>query len=48
MMKNCKKCDEEFEPSKGLIDYCSLACRNSRVRTDEIKDKMGAVLIKAT
>jgi hypothetical protein len=47
MMKNCKKCDEEFEPSKGLIDYCSLACRNSRVRTDEIKDKIGAGVNKS-
>lgn len=38
-MKNCKKCDNEFEPTKGLINYCSLECRNSRVWTDEDKLK---------
>ena len=39
-MKNCNKCGKEFEPVKGLKNYCSLACRNSRVRTDEIKSKI--------
>lgn len=29
-MKKCLKCGREFEPSKGLINYCSLECRNSR------------------
>jgi len=29
-MSNCKKCGNEFEPSKGLVSYCSLRCRNSR------------------
>jgi Zn finger protein HypA/HybF involved in hydrogenase expression len=29
-MKTCKKCGNEFEPTKGLNDYCSLKCRNSR------------------
>ncbi len=38
-MKNCKKCDKEFEPKKGLINYCSLECRNSRVWSDEDKQK---------
>lgn len=38
-MKNCKKCNKEFEPSKGLINYCSLECRNSRTWTDEDKKK---------
>lgn len=39
-MKNCLKCGKEFKPSKGLISYCSLACRNSRIRTEEIKKKI--------
>lgn len=38
-MKKCKKCDNEFEPSKGLISYCSLECRNSRVWSEEDKIK---------
>lgn len=38
-MKNCKKCNKEFEPTKGLINYCSLECRNSRVWSDEDKLK---------
>ena len=38
-MKNCKKCNKEFEPSKGLISYCSLECRNSRVWSEEDKLK---------
>lgn len=38
-MKNCKKCGNEFEPVKGLINYCSLECRNSRVWSDEDKKK---------
>lgn len=31
-MNFCKKCNKEFEVSKGLINYCSLSCKNSRVR----------------
>lgn len=38
-MKKCKKCGSEFEPQKGLISFCSLSCRNSRERTEEIKKK---------
>jgi hypothetical protein len=38
-MKTCKKCGSEFEPSKGLISYCSLKCRNSRTFSDEAKLK---------
>lgn len=38
-MKNCKKCNNEFEPQKGLINYCSLQCRNSREQTEEIRFK---------
>lgn len=35
----CKKCDEEFEPKKGLKNYCSLKCRNSREFSDEAREK---------
>lgn len=28
--KICKKCNGEFIPKKGLLNYCSLTCRNSR------------------
>lgn len=38
-MKPCKKCGNDFEPSKGLISYCSLNCRNSRTFSDEAKLK---------
>ena len=36
---NCKKCNSEFNPSKGLISYCSLKCRNSRSWSEEDKLK---------
>jgi hypothetical protein len=38
-MKKCKKCGSEFEPKKGLKNYCSLKCRNSRTWTEEDKIK---------
>lgn len=38
-MKNCKKCNKEFEPQKGLLNFCSIGCRNSRVQTEEIRSK---------
>ena len=38
-MKNCKKCGIQFEPQKGLINYCSLECRNSRTWSEEDKEK---------
>lgn len=38
-MSICKKCEKEFTPTKGLISYCSLECRNSRVWTEEDKKK---------
>ena len=38
-MKQCLKCTEKFEPSKGLINYCSLECRNSRNWSEEDKRK---------
>lgn len=46
-MKHCtnKKCNKEFEPRKGLINYCSLECRNSRgPRTTEFKKIVSAKL----
>jgi Zn finger protein HypA/HybF involved in hydrogenase expression len=38
-MKNCKKCGKKFEPEKGLVNYCSLECRNSRTWSQEDKTK---------
>ena len=38
-MKKCKKCSKVFEPVKGLVDYCSLECRNSRFWSEEDKKK---------
>ncbi len=35
----CKKCDNIFIPKKGLINYCSLKCRNSRQWLDVDKLK---------
>jgi hypothetical protein len=46
-MKTCLKCGKEFEPSKGLINYCSLQCRNSRERTKEFKEKLSKKTSKA-
>jgi hypothetical protein len=31
----CKKCGGEFEPQKGLKNYCTLQCRNSREFSEE-------------
>ena len=38
-MKKCKKCGENFTPLKGLLNYCSLKCRNSRKWSDDDKKK---------
>ena len=38
-MNNCKKCNKVFEPKKGLINYCSMECRNSREWSEEDKLK---------
>jgi len=46
-MEKCKKCGSEFEPQKGLISFCSLSCRNSRERTEEIKNKISESLKKS-
>lgn len=39
-VKICKKCGKEFKMTKGLIDFCSIKCRNTRDLTDEIKKKI--------
>lgn len=43
-MKNCKKCGNNFTPKKGLKDYCSISCRNSRTwnETDKLKKSLSA------
>ena len=43
-MKKCKKCGIDFQPIKGLINYCSLNCRNSRCwsHTDKLKKSKSA------
>ena len=46
-MEKCKKCGKEFTPKKGLISFCSLSCRNSRERTDEIKNKISESVKKS-
>ncbi len=38
-MNECKKCSKKFEPVKGLVNYCSLECRNSRTWSQEDKKK---------
>jgi hypothetical protein len=38
-MRVCKKCNIEFTPVKGLINYCSLKCRNGRSWSDGDKMK---------
>lgn len=46
-MKNCQKCNIEFIPSKGLIKFCSLSCRNNRgPRTETDKKKISAGIKK--
>ena len=39
LKKQCKKCGIDFQPTKGLINYCSLNCRNSRIWSDSDKLK---------
>lgn len=36
----CRKCGSEFEPRPGLLNYCSMACRNSRARPNDVKEKI--------
>jgi 5-methylcytosine-specific restriction endonuclease McrA len=37
----CIKCNNEHDGSFGSGKYCSRACANSRVRTEEVKRKIG-------
>jgi len=36
----CIKCNNEHDGSFGSGKYCSRACANSRIRTDEVKKKI--------
>lgn len=38
-MKKCGKCNQDFTPSKGLVNYCSLSCRNVREQTEEVNKR---------
>ncbi|MGV9205607.1 MAG: HNH endonuclease [Promethearchaeia archaeon] len=38
-MKKCLKCGTEFTPQKGLLNYCSFSCRNSRTFNEESRKK---------
>ena len=40
-MKKCKKCSINFNPTKGLINFCSLSCRNSNIKSKETRLKIG-------
>ena len=40
---NCRKCDKEFVPKKGTINYCSISCRNSRSFSDQTKEKKSCI-----
>jgi endogenous inhibitor of DNA gyrase (YacG/DUF329 family) len=46
-MRKCKKCENQFEPKKGLISYCSLACRNSRTWSEADKNKKSDIAKKS-
>tara|TARA_R110000751_G_scaffold12517_1_gene42944 strand:- start:90 stop:839 length:750 start_codon:yes stop_codon:yes gene_type:complete len=39
MSKSCNKCGTNFTPAKGLLNFCSLSCRNSREFSAEAKLK---------
>ncbi len=39
-MSNCKRCGKEFIPVQGLLNYCSLSCRNTRTHSEETKQKI--------
>ena len=38
-MGKCKKCGKEFNPVKGIVNYCTIECRNSREWSDDDKKK---------
>ena len=39
-MKQCSKCGNTFTPQPGLVNYCSMSCRNTRIHSDETKTKI--------
>lgn len=43
----CKKCDANHDGSFGSGKYCSRACANSRSRTDAVKRKISAGVLKS-
>ena len=45
-MNNCKKCGKEFVPIQGLVNYCSLSCRNIRTHSAETKQKISQSAFK--
>jgi hypothetical protein len=40
---NCRKCDKKFVPKKGAINYCSISCKNSRVFSEQTKEKKSCI-----
>lgn len=40
----CKKCNAEHDGSYGSGKFCCRACANSRIRTDEIKEKTSTTI----
>jgi len=43
---NCRKCNKKFVPKKGAINYCSISCRNTRVFSDQTKEKKSFIAKK--
>ena len=43
-MNKCKKCGSEFTPQKGLVNYCSVSCKNSRTWTAEQRKQKAKIL----
>lgn len=46
-MKECKKCNKEFEPSKGLINFCSMKCRQGKQWTEEDKKRKSSAAVNS-
>ncbi len=42
----CKKCNKEHDGSYGSGKYCSVSCANSRVRSEETKNKIRESILK--
>jgi len=43
----CKKCGKEHDGSFGSGKFCSRACANSRIRTEETKKKISKGVLKS-